>query len=212
MIRRPPRSTLSSSSAASDVYKRQVGPWARGATCSSVVEDDAVAAVGVGPGDGTLVVADHVAGPTLETLLVVEEDAAVGRGREEVGRAGRDAAPGGARPADVGVHSDVRPLADAKVDAGHALLEGDAAPGQSLRRRGVPAERQRSVRRTDPIVGRSRSAHPKILRPRSVSAASSRSFTPCLAAAALVIRRPPALGEGLVTVNIPSARSHRRPG
>src|SRR5665648_537215 len=27
MIRRPPRSTLSSSSAASDVYKRQVGGW-----------------------------------------------------------------------------------------------------------------------------------------------------------------------------------------
>src|ERR1019366_350731 len=124
-----------------------VGPWTWGATCSSVVEDDAVAAIGVGPGDGTLVVADHVAGPTLETLLVVEEDAAVGRGSEEVGRAGRDAAPGGARPADVGVHSDVGPLADAEVDAGHGLLEGDAAPGQSLRRRGVPAERQRSVRR-----------------------------------------------------------------
>ena len=32
------------------------------------------------------------------------------------------------------------------------------------------------------------------------------------AAAVRVIRRPPALGVGLVTVNIPSARSHRRPG
>eukprot|EP00658_Telonema_sp_P-2_P074745 TRINITY_DN6402_c0_g1_i1.p1 TRINITY_DN6402_c0_g1~~TRINITY_DN6402_c0_g1_i1.p1 ORF type:complete len:258 (-),score=52.27 TRINITY_DN6402_c0_g1_i1:9-782(-) len=38
MIRRPPRSTLSSSSAASDVYKRQVSPQSTGGSCRSVME------------------------------------------------------------------------------------------------------------------------------------------------------------------------------
>ena len=51
---------------------------------SAPAEDDAVAALGVRPGDRALGVADEVAGAALEALLVVEEDAAVGRRHEQV--------------------------------------------------------------------------------------------------------------------------------
>ena len=59
-------------------------------------------------------VADEVARPALEALLVVEEDPAVGRRHEEVGRAGDDAGLRGAAAAGVAVHGDVGPLVHAK--------------------------------------------------------------------------------------------------
>src|SRR5262249_62318838 len=70
---------------------RQSTHLRQAAITSRAMEDDAVAAFGVGPRDGALDVADEVAPAALEALLVVEEDAAGGGGHEEVGRARHDA-------------------------------------------------------------------------------------------------------------------------
>src|ERR1700730_9763973 len=102
-------------------------------------------------------VADHVAGSALEALLVVEEDAAVGGGGEQVGGTGGHALTGGARPADVGVHGDVGACSEPEVHGCHPVLEGDASPPPG------------GTITTGPV--RKGVAHPKILMPRSVSAA-----------------------------------------
>ena len=60
------------------------------ANASRAPEDDAVTALRVRPLDRAFLVADHVARAALEALLVVEQDPAVGRGDEQVRRAGHD--------------------------------------------------------------------------------------------------------------------------
>lgn len=57
------------------------------------MENDAESTLGVGPGDGTLFVADHVAGSAFEAVLVIEQDSAVTGWDKEVGRAGHDTFP-----------------------------------------------------------------------------------------------------------------------
>ena len=48
------------------------------------MEDDAVAAFGVGPGDGSRLVADEIARAALKAVFVVEQDAAVAGGDKKV--------------------------------------------------------------------------------------------------------------------------------
>src|SRR4051812_20986009 len=100
----------------------------RATTASAPVVDDALAAVGVGPFDGALGVAHQVAGAALEALLVVEEDAPVAGGHEEVGRARGDAGLGRATATRVTVDGDVGSGADAELDGRHAVFEADVGP------------------------------------------------------------------------------------
>ena len=76
---------------------------------SRAPEHDPVAALRVRPRDRPLLVAHEVARAALEALLVVEEDPAVGRRHEQLGRAGDDALPRAAVAADRAVDDDVRP-------------------------------------------------------------------------------------------------------
>src|SRR5437588_11751842 len=71
---------------------------------SPLPEHDAGPTVGVGPGDRALLVAHLIAGAAFEALLVVEQDAALGGGHEQVRRARIHAGPRRARAAHVGVH------------------------------------------------------------------------------------------------------------
>ena len=48
------------------------------------MEDDAVAAFGVGPGNGSRLVADEIARTALKAVFVVEQNAAVARGNKKV--------------------------------------------------------------------------------------------------------------------------------
>ena len=48
------------------------------------MEDDAVAAFGVGPGNGSRLVADEVARSALKAVFVVEQNAAIARGDKKV--------------------------------------------------------------------------------------------------------------------------------
>src|SRR5471030_584759 len=126
---------------------------------SPLPEDDAVAAVGVGPGQGALAVAHHVAGAALETLLIVEQDPAVGGKREEVRRARGDAGLGRARTANLSVDDDVRSFGHPELHGCHAVLESH----------------DRQSRWFD--GGRLR-VHRKILPPSAASLARSRQRTP----------------------------------
>ena len=48
------------------------------------MEDDAVAAFGVGPGDGSCLVADEIARATFKAVFIVEQDATVTGGNKKV--------------------------------------------------------------------------------------------------------------------------------
>ena len=48
------------------------------------MEDDAVAAFGVGPGNGSRLVADEIARTALKAVFVVEQNAAVAGGNKKV--------------------------------------------------------------------------------------------------------------------------------
>src|ERR1022692_5168618 len=65
----------------------------------------------------------EVAGPALEALFVVEQDAAVGGGHEQVGRAGAHAVLGRAGSAHLRVDGDVRAFPDPELHARHPPLE-----------------------------------------------------------------------------------------
>eukprot|EP00826_Nyctotherus_ovalis_P037102 TRINITY_DN335_c0_g1_i7.p1 TRINITY_DN335_c0_g1~~TRINITY_DN335_c0_g1_i7.p1 ORF type:complete len:102 (+),score=24.75 TRINITY_DN335_c0_g1_i7:25-306(+) len=54
MIRRPPRSTLSSSSAASDVYKRQVHGYSKNLSCGGFDDDGVSFKFGAHIGSGSI--------------------------------------------------------------------------------------------------------------------------------------------------------------
>jgi hypothetical protein len=88
-----------------------------------VLEDHAVAALGVTPGDGARFVANHVTGAAFEALLVVEQDAAVVGGHEKLRRTRPNACLGGATLANLSVDRDVRFMRHPKVDGFHAVVE-----------------------------------------------------------------------------------------
>src|SRR5262249_41621082 len=94
---------------------------------------------------------------------------------EQLRRARVHARLGGATPAYVGVHGDVRLLGHAELDRGHPVLEAGAR---------VP----------------SLHGHPNVLHPVHPSLARSRSRTPVRLRSACTQRRMPALGCGSVTV------------
>ena len=60
------------------------------------MEDDAVAAFGVGPGNGSRLVADEIARTALKAVFVVEQNAAVAGGNKKVCRARHNALTRGA--------------------------------------------------------------------------------------------------------------------
>ena len=60
------------------------------------MEDDAVAAFRVGPGNGSRLVADEIARAALKAVFVVEQNAAVARGNKKVCRARHNALTRGA--------------------------------------------------------------------------------------------------------------------
>tara|TARA_Y100000385_G_scaffold289812_1_gene360478 strand:+ start:5067 stop:5294 length:228 start_codon:yes stop_codon:yes gene_type:complete len=69
-----------------------------------------VATFGIAPGDGTFLVAHEVTRATFEALLVVEENAAIARRDEELGRAGNDALAAGTVTAYRVVDNDMSAL------------------------------------------------------------------------------------------------------
>ena len=85
-------------------------------------------AFGVVPRDRALDVADEVARPALEALLVVEDDATVGRGHEQVRRAGDDATARRAIDALATVDDDVRIGRDIEHDGLHPIAEAHRRP------------------------------------------------------------------------------------
>ena len=138
-------------------------------------EHHAMATLGVAPRDRTFTVAHEVAGAALEALLVVEHDAAVAGGYEQVRRAGDHALAGAAVVAHGTVDHDVGTVVHAELRGVHALLERDG-----------------------------RVAHPKLLNPVQPSRARSRIDTPARLRSSRRIRRSPGFGEGLSTRNIRS--------
>src|ERR1019366_2804011 len=116
-------------------------------------EHDAVTAVGISPGDGPLTVAHLIARAALETLLVVEQDAAVGGGNEQRGRACVHTVLGRAGAADIGVHGDMRPFPDPELHRGHPLIERHCRVTHRFRSLiGMPAS-PASRRGPDPAAG-----------------------------------------------------------
>src|ERR1022692_2788345 len=116
-------------------------------------EHDAVTAVGISPGDGPLTVAHLIARAALETLLVVEQDAAVGGGNEQRGRACVHTVLGRAGAADIGVHGDMRPFPDPELHGGHPLIERHCRVTHRFRSLiGMPAS-PASRRGPDPAAG-----------------------------------------------------------
>src|SRR5579875_1008405 len=162
------------------------GPVTRRSPSSRHPVGDAGAAFRVVPGDGALLVADEVARAALEALLVVEQDAPVRGGHEELGRAGRDALARRAPAAGVAVDRDVRDGGDPELGGRDLVLEGE-------RRHGAPAH---------PKVRHA--VHPSLIRSRTRSPAlrSSRRATPVA----------PGFGLGLRTVNISSTTLHTKAG
>jgi len=88
-----------------------------------------VAAVGIGPSDCTLGVAHHVTSAALETVLVVEQDAAITCGNEQVGWATRHTFLGCAGFADIVVDLDVGTGANSELDCRHPVFEADSVIG-----------------------------------------------------------------------------------
>ena len=60
------------------------------------MEDDAVAAFGVGPGNGSCLIADEIARAALKAVFVVEQDAAIAGGDKKVCWARHNALASGA--------------------------------------------------------------------------------------------------------------------
>ncbi len=91
----------------------------------AMAKDHAVSAFGVCPGDGALVVADHVTGPAFKALFVVKENAAVVGRHEKLGRTRIHTRLGGAATTDVGIDRDVGLRRNAKIDSFHAVIEAE---------------------------------------------------------------------------------------
>jgi len=63
------------------------------------MKDDAESAFGVGPRDGAFTITHHVAGATFEAVFIIEQDAAIAGGDEQICRTGHNAFAGRAAPA-----------------------------------------------------------------------------------------------------------------
>jgi hypothetical protein len=95
-----------------------------------------MATLGIAPRDGARFVAHQVTGAALETLLVVEQDAAIVGGYKQLGRARPNAGLGGAAFANLGVDGDVRRMRNTKVDGFHTIVEAQRSLGSLGRKRG----------------------------------------------------------------------------
>ena len=93
---------------------------------SRSAEHHAEAALGIRPADRPLLVAHEVARAAFEALLVVEEDASVGRRHEQPRRAGDDARAGAAVAADRCVDDDVGSLVHVEPRRRDDVVEVDA--------------------------------------------------------------------------------------
>lgn len=101
-----------------------------------MAENDAVAAFGVAPGDRTRFIANHVAGAAFETLLIVEQDAAIIGGHEQFCGARPHAGLGGAAFANLSVDGDVRGVRNTKIDRFHAIVEAQRCLRSLMQKRG----------------------------------------------------------------------------
>jgi hypothetical protein len=115
---------------------------------SAVTEDDAMATFGIAPRDSSRFVADHVTGAALETLLVVEQDAAVVGGYEQLRWTSPNACLSGAAFANLRVDGDVRGMRNAKVDGFHTIIEAQRCLGSLGKKR-----RNRHVTNLEPKTG-----------------------------------------------------------
>ena len=86
-------------------------------------ENDAVAAFGIAPRDGTFVVAHHVTSAALEALLVIEQDAPVVGGHEQLRRARPHTRLGGAAFTNLCVDDDVGLMRHTKIHCVHTIIE-----------------------------------------------------------------------------------------
>ena len=88
-----------------------------------MLEDDAVAALGIAPGNRARFVAHQVTCAAFEALLVVEQDSAVVGGHEQLRRTRPHARLGGAAFANLSIDGDVRLVGNPEVDGFHAIIE-----------------------------------------------------------------------------------------
>jgi hypothetical protein len=101
-----------------------------------VTEDDAVAALGIAPRYGARFVTHQVTGAALETLLVIEQDAAIVGGHEQLGRARPHTSLGRTTFANFGVDGDVCGMGNTKVDGFHTIIEAQRSLGSLGKKRG----------------------------------------------------------------------------
>ena len=87
------------------------------------MEDDAVAAFGVGPGDGSCFIADEIARAALKAVFVVEQDAAVAGGDKKVCWARHNTFTGCATSTRVAINGDVRTFVNAELGSINTFLE-----------------------------------------------------------------------------------------
>ncbi len=92
------------------------------------MEDDAESAFGIGPGNSTLAVADHVAGAAFEAIFIIEQDAPITGGNKEVGGTGDYALAGGTAATRISVDGDVSALMNPKLGGADSFLEGNSSP------------------------------------------------------------------------------------
>ena len=87
------------------------------------MEDDAKAAFGVGPGDGTCFVAHEVASAALKAVFVVKQNAAIARWNEQICWTGNDTFTGCAAAARIAVDSDVCAFMNTELSRFDAFLK-----------------------------------------------------------------------------------------
>ena len=101
-----------------------------------MAEDHAVATFGVAPRDGPRFVTHQITGAALETLLVIEQDAAVVGGHEQLGRARPHTRLGRAAFTNLRVDGDVCGMRNTKVDGFHTIIEAQRCLGSLGKNRG----------------------------------------------------------------------------
>ncbi len=122
-----------------------------------MAEDNAVATFGVAPRDGARLIAHHVTRAAFEALLVVEQNAAIVGGHEQLGRTRPNARLGGAAFTNLSVDSDVRGMRNAEVDGFHAIVEAQRCLRSLLQkvrdRHSYQLRAQLGIRRTWVVLG-----------------------------------------------------------
>ena len=92
------------------------------------MEDDAVAAFGVGPGDGSCFIADEIARAALKAVFVVEQNATVTGGNKKVCWARHDTFTGCATSTRVAINGDMRAFMNAELGSFNTFLERHFGP------------------------------------------------------------------------------------